>query len=121
MCFVNPAMLHSLNSSERLMQIRDKINNFCHYKTEHKLLIIDQVESFCSEETDRRELMSLIANVCTPDGQLLAGWESSKQGVLKVLLCMNAAWIDQLNYLGIGVPAVRLAMPKAATVYLDDQ
>ena len=114
-------MLHGTNSSERLAQIRDKINNFCHYKTEHKLLIIDQVEGFCSAETDRHELLSLIANVCTPDGQLLAGWESSKQGVLKVLLCMNAAWIDQLNYLGIGVPAVRLAMPKTATVYLDDQ
>ena len=102
-------MFHSTNSGERLAQIRDKINNFCHYKTEHKLLIIDQVEGICSEDTDRRELLSLIANVCTPDGQLLAGWESTEQGYLRVLLCMNAAWIDQLNHLGIGIPAVRLA------------
>ena len=67
-------MIQSTDSRDRLVYVRDKINTLCHYKSENKLLIIDQIEGLCSEEADRRELLSTISSVCSPDGHILNGW-----------------------------------------------
>ena len=90
--------------------IVDELLNFCHYKTDKKLLIIDQVELFGGDDAAQQELRLLLANVCSAEGQVLLGCQHEcGGGYLQVILCQDERWTDDLRGMGIPVESVHLA------------
>ena len=89
--------------------IVDELLNFCHYKTDKKLLIIDQVELFGGDDAAQQELRLLLANVCSAEGQVLLGCQHDGGGHLQVILCQDERWTNDLRGMGVPVESVHLA------------
>jgi len=72
--YLNPAMLGvTIDPRRRLELASEQIHDFCHYKHEKKLLILDEIKLFGGDESVRRELLRMLANICTKYGQILSG------------------------------------------------
>ena len=99
--YVNPSMLSVTDPNRRLELASDQILDLCHYRREKKLLIVDEVWLFGGGDSQRRELLRMLANVCTKHGQILSGHQSRGDGCLKVILCLTPAWKLELERIGV--------------------
>ena len=118
--YMNPSMLGVTDPKRRLELASDQIRDFCHYTREKKLLIIDEVKLFGGDEGQRRELLRMLADVCTKYGQILSGHQSRGDGCLKVILCLTPAWKLELARIGICCEGVDIGGGEPRDPSVDD-